>query len=52
MTNNYPLFDIFWDKNDIKKITDVIERGTYWAVGPEIQEFEKNLENILVYLMS
>ncbi len=45
MKKNYPLFDIFWDKNDIKKITNVIERGTYWAAGPEIQEFEKKLGN-------
>lgn len=43
MTKNYPLFDIYWDENDIKKIIKVIKRGTYWAAGPEIQEFEKKL---------
>lgn len=41
----YPLFDIYWDKNDIKAIKKVIKRGSYWAIGPEIREFEERLEN-------
>jgi len=41
---NYPLFDIYWDEKDIEKVTDIIKRGSYWAVGPEIREFEEKLE--------
>lgn len=41
---NYPLFDIFWDEKDIEKVNNVIRRGTYWASGPEIHEFEEKLE--------
>lgn len=38
-----PLFKSYWDKNDINAIKSVIKRGTYWATGPEIQEFEKKI---------
>ena len=41
----YPLFDIYWDKNDINAVKKVIKRGSYWAIGPEIREFEEKLEN-------
>lgn len=47
MIKKYPLFDIFWDENDIEMVTNVIKRGSYWATGPEIREFEENLENYL-----
>lgn len=47
MNKKYPLFDIFWDENDIEMVTNVIKRGSYWATGPEIREFEENLENYL-----
>ena len=40
----YPLFEIYWDKNDITAIKKVIKRGSYWAIGPEIREFEEKLE--------
>jgi len=40
----YPLFDIYWDDEDIKSVTRVIERGSYWATGPEIKKFEENLK--------
>ncbi len=36
-----PLFKIYWDNNDIERVTSVIKKGAYWAVGPEIKEFEK-----------
>ena len=36
-----PLFKIYWDKNDIKAITDSIQRGRDWACGPNIEKFEK-----------
>ena len=37
MKKNYPLFDIFWDENDINSVNNVIKRGSYWAIGPEIK---------------
>ena len=47
MTKNYPLFDIYWDENDLESITNVIKRGSFWAIGPEINEFEKELGKYL-----
>ena len=43
MKKTYPLFDIYWDENDIEKVINVIKRGSYWAIGPEIREFEERL---------
>ncbi|MFX1384260.1 MAG: DegT/DnrJ/EryC1/StrS family aminotransferase [Promethearchaeota archaeon] len=45
MLKKYPLFDIYWDEDDIEKILSVIKRGSFWATGPEIQEFELELRN-------
>lgn len=36
-----PLYKIYWDEEDKKSVTKVIERGSYWATGPEVEEFEK-----------
>lgn len=36
-----PIFKIYWDKEDVKAVTNVIKRGSYWATGPEIKKFEK-----------
>lgn len=38
-----PLFKIFWDKEDVKAVGDVIKGGAGWAIGPNIEEFEKNI---------
>jgi len=38
-----PLYKIFSDNEDLKKVSDVIKRGMTWAIGPEIEEFEKLL---------
>ena len=38
-----PLFKTYSDKEDIKAVTKIIKRGTSWAVGPEIAEFEEKL---------
>lgn len=40
-----PLYKVYWDKSDVKAVTKVIKRGTYWAVGPEIEEFERVVAN-------
>ena len=35
-----PLFKIYWDREDIESVTEIIKRGNYWATGPEIKKFE------------
>jgi len=44
MEKKYPLFDIYWDEDDLEMVSNVIKRGSYWAIGPEIPEFEKGCE--------
>lgn len=36
-----PLFKIYWDKEDVKAVSDVIKSGMNWAIGPKIEELEK-----------
>jgi len=36
-----PLYKIFTDQEDLEATAKVIRRGTFWAIGPEIEEFEK-----------
>lgn len=36
-----PLFKIYWEDEDVKAVTNVIKRGSYWATGPEIKKFEE-----------
>ena len=43
MTWRIPLFKIYWDREDINRVTDVIKRGSYWATGPEIKDFEEKI---------
>ena len=43
MTWKIPLFKVYWDESDVQAVTDVITRGTYWATGPEIKEFEEKI---------
>jgi perosamine synthetase len=38
-----PLFKIHWDEEDIRMVQDTIQRGMFWAIGPNIEEFEKRL---------
>ncbi|MBU2633751.1 MAG: DegT/DnrJ/EryC1/StrS family aminotransferase [Nanoarchaeota archaeon] len=38
-----PLFKIYWTEDDVKSVQEVIKRGTFWADGPEVKEFEKKL---------
>ena len=40
-----PLYKIFSDEEDIEIVSNVIKRGEYWAIGPEIEEFENSLTN-------
>ena len=43
MTWKIPLFKTHWQQDNIDAITKVITRGSYWATGPEIEEFEQEL---------
>ncbi len=38
-----PLFNIYWDEEDIELVTNVIKRGNYWSTGPEIKELEMEI---------
>ena len=55
MTKQIPLFNIYWDNDDINSVTNTIKRGNRWAQGPEIQEFENliteylNIDHCLVF---
>lgn len=41
------LFKIYWDKKDITAISDTIKRGTGWAVGPNVEKFEKEISKYI-----
>ena len=43
MEMKIPLFKTHWHESDVTAVQAVIKRGSYWAVGPEIKEFEKKL---------
>jgi len=40
-----PLYKIFTDEEDLNLITKIVKRGTHWALGPEIEEFEEAIKN-------
>ncbi|MFQ5888372.1 MAG: DegT/DnrJ/EryC1/StrS family aminotransferase [Candidatus Hydrothermarchaeales archaeon] len=35
-----PLFKIYWDDEDIEMVKKSIQRGMFWASGPNIEKFE------------
>lgn len=39
-----PLYKVYTDEEDLNLITKIIKRGTKWAIGPEIEEFENALK--------
>jgi perosamine synthetase len=41
MTWKIPLFKVYWDEEDIKKVSDAMKTGMNWATGPQVQEFER-----------
>ncbi len=43
MTWSIPLFKSWSDEQDVESVSEVIRRATYWAVGPEIDSFEKSI---------
>lgn len=36
-----PLFKIYWDKEDVRVVSDTLKKGMSWATGPNIKEFEE-----------
>ena len=42
-----PLFKIYADKEDEEAVLKVIRRKTYWAIGPEIEEFEDKIKKYI-----
>ncbi len=41
MTWKIPLFKIYWDEKDINNVVDAVKAGMNWAVGSNIEKFEK-----------
>ena len=42
-----PLFKIYWDEEDIAMVKDAIQRGMFWAIGPNIEKFEEMLSDYI-----
>ncbi|PIU15335.1 DegT/DnrJ/EryC1/StrS family aminotransferase [bacterium (Candidatus Gribaldobacteria) CG08_land_8_20_14_0_20_39_15] len=42
-----PLFKIYSDNQDIKAITEAIKAERNWAIGPQVEQFEKKLASYL-----
>jgi len=38
-----PLFKMYWDNEDVKMVTDAIQRGMFWASGPNTEKLEEML---------
>jgi len=42
-----PLFKIYWDEDDVDAINKVIQSGTNWAIGPNVEKFEEEIANYI-----
>jgi perosamine synthetase len=42
-----PLFKIYWDEEDIRMVTDAIQRGMFWASGPNVEKLEAMLADYI-----
>ena len=42
-----PLFKMYWDAKDVSAVTRMIKRGTYWTMGPEIEQLETNIARFI-----
>jgi len=40
-----PLYKIYTDDEDIQAVNRVLRRGSQWAIGPEIEEFENSIKD-------
>lgn len=43
--SDIPLFEIMWDETDISNVVESVSRGSHWAKGPYIDEFELKLSD-------
>lgn len=46
MSDDMWLFTSYSDEQDFEAVRAVLERGTWWAKGPEVEEFEEKLATI------
>lgn len=44
MAEDIPLFRISWDGDDVKNVVDSVTRGSHWANGPYVEDFERRIE--------
>lgn len=44
---NIPLFKIYFDEKDLKSVNKIIQSGMYWAIGPEINKFEEEINRYI-----
>ncbi len=42
-----PLFKMYWDTQDITAVTKVIKRGSYWTMGPEVDQLEACISSFI-----
>lgn len=42
-----PLFKIYWNKEDVRAVSNAVEEGMFWAIGPYIEEFEKGISKYI-----
>lgn len=47
MSWKIPLFKMYSDQDDIDAISSVIKRQTFWAGGPEIEQFERKIASYM-----
>jgi perosamine synthetase len=47
MADEVPLFEISWGREEVQNALDSITRGSYWANGPYVDEFEAGIESFL-----
>lgn len=47
MSDAIPLFEIPWNDDVVANVVDSTTRGSYWANGPYVEEFERGLESYL-----
>ena len=42
-----PLYKIFWDESDADAVAEAVRKGSDWAIGPNIGEFERIVSEYL-----
>jgi perosamine synthetase len=47
MSWKIPLFKMYWDAHDVTAVSKVIRRGTYWTMGPEVEQLETSITRFI-----